>query len=89
MPLELAERDGPNYTAGERPMDLDEYFQNCIYNLKMKLFWRMAKWVISVDQLGQRPPQPIKNVLPKDGPIAVTWDIVLGDTGDGFHADRD
>lgn len=38
MPIELAERDGPNYTAGERPMDLDEYFYNCVYNLKMRLF---------------------------------------------------
>jgi len=32
----------------------------------------MAKWVINVDQLGQRPPQPMKNVLHKDSPIAIT-----------------
>lgn len=40
MPIELAERDGPNYTVDDPPMDMDmmECFQSYLSLLKMRLF---------------------------------------------------
>lgn len=90
MPIELAERDGPNYTVDDPPMDMDmmECFQSYLSLLKMRLFWWMAQWVISLDLPRQNKTLPQRSDLASAqfAPLELLWE---DDHNTAVNADRD